>query len=193
MINKQRKSNKKKVYSFYPESKIYDWQLLTTEEDPVKTLTKQKKFGYRPDFILRSEGSTVSGTGNILVEWFFREDRYEVQGVSVPITSVAQKYTPWKSISLKDHYINPHDRLLLLFEVYNDYRGVSARVRHIPTNIELKGWANTSLPKFKCIRKGHEQELETFLGTNYAAEEAQLCSPFGSILLDRIEKAITPG
>jgi hypothetical protein len=189
-MNKQRKSNKRRVYSFYPEDKIYDWQLLTTKEDPVKTLLKQKKFGYMPNFTLRSEGSTNGGTGNLLVEWFFRQDRYEVQGINVPTDHLTnKKYAPPMCISLKDHYINPHDRLLLLFEVYCDQRGISVRVRHIPTNTELKSWTNTTLPKLKILREGHKEELRSFLGSHFTPDADADHFSFGSDkLLDRIEK-----
>ena len=188
-MNKQRKSNKRRVYSFYPEDKIYDWQLLTTKEDPVKTLLKQKKFGYMPNFTLRSEGSTNGGTGNLLVEWFFRQDRYEVQGIHVP--GGLKKYSKPMRISLKDHYINPHDRLLLLFEVYCDRRGISARVRHIPTNIELKSWTNTTLPKLKILREGHKEELRSFLGSHFTPDaHADHYSLGSDKLLDRIEKPV---
>ena len=190
-MNKQRKSNKRRVYSFYPEEKIYDWQLLTTKEDPVKTLIKQKKFGYMPNFTLRSEGTLSGGTGNILVEWFFRQDRYEVQGINVPTTTKSQKFLPHTRISLKDHYINPHDRLLLLFEVYCDARGISARVRHIPTNIELKSWTNNTLPKFKILRLGHKEELKSFLGSHFTPDTSADHFNFGKDkLLDRIEKPV---
>ena len=171
---------------------MFDWQFLDPSSEEVKTFTRPKNsFRYLSEYTLKCEGTVACGTGNMLVEWFFKEDRYVVQCINVPLASFNKRKILRVSASVNDHYINPRKVLLLLFEIYKDHRGICARVRHVPTFVEFRGWSNSKIPKMACIRKGHKRELSDFLETNFQACENKTDNPFDKILLDRIEKPIT--
>ena len=177
--------------------KTFDWQFLSAADDVIKSLTRPKSsFRYTKEYMLKSEGVVACGTANLLVEWFWREDRYAVQAINVPVMKVLHpgytgKNLVRKKVPIDDHYINPRKQMLLLFEIYKDARGISARVRHIPTFVEFKGWSNDKLPELQLQRKGHENELIDFLGNKLQIADRASNSPFEGLLLDRIEKTVT--
>ena len=130
--------------------------------------------------------------GTLLVEWYHSTDRYVVQAINVPTQDRLYSST-WMAYEGLGHTVDPNVSLLLMFEIrqsVSEHRSIfNCRVRHVPTKVLFFDWDNFRIPRFTCIREGHEMELSEFLGDRLLVDGKDGGSSYEGELLPRLEQS----
>ena len=175
--------------------KRFNYSFLNPFSPELKSFSRKgRNFKYFEAYHLKQNGNVSCGEGAILVEWNHKmQDKYIVHAVNVPVGDTSTRSV--KNVIMSDvspafssNSVESGESIYFLFDFYKTPVGINMRVRHLPTFVEIKAWNNTSVPNLSLIRTGHEQELRNFLGSEIIQPSTHNNSPFGGLLLNRVEK-----
>jgi len=175
--------------------KKFNYSFLNPFSSELRSFSRKgRNFKYFEEYHLKRNGTVSSGEGAILVEWNHNwQDKYLVHAVNVPVDETSTRSVIHVNMSeidsaFSNNKIESGKSIYFIFDFYKTPVGLNMRVRHLPTFVEVRAWNNSTVPNLTMIRNGHEEELSNFLGSNVIQKTPQNNSPFGGLLLNRVEK-----